>query len=213
MRLLLGRDYSQCACHVLHTSLMLLLACYTVLVMTETNTVWYGKTQQDSYLCKQNRNIWNLEIWAVEIFVQYASEVVGLLALCLRCSSTAGYSNAGTIEKHHEERHGERRSAVPPSVWQAAPQRECQPTPEATQLQQDIQDLSTHFTPIIHEEQAFSSTWRSHQSCMIFTRLPWTAFACEVQSCSLLPTLISIKARCWLAAAQFYQMCKVDTEC
>lgn len=60
---LLCSFHSPSGCHVLRTSLMLLLACYVVLVMRETNTVWYGKTQQGSYLCKQNRSRWDLGIW------------------------------------------------------------------------------------------------------------------------------------------------------
>lgn len=39
MRVAAMQHRSQSGCHVPHTSLMLLLACYVVLVMTETNTV------------------------------------------------------------------------------------------------------------------------------------------------------------------------------
>lgn len=74
--LLLCSNCSQSGCHVLRTSLMLLLVCYIMLAMTETKTVWEGKTQQDSYLCKQNRNRWDLWIWRGGIWVQYVSEVV-----------------------------------------------------------------------------------------------------------------------------------------
>lgn len=59
-----------------HTSPVLLLACYDVFAMTETNTVWYGKTQQGSYLCQQNRNRWDLRMRREQSQVQYASEVV-----------------------------------------------------------------------------------------------------------------------------------------
>lgn len=45
---------------------------------------------------------------------------------------------------------------------------------------------------------AFGNTWRSHQSSMIFTRIPWTSFACEEQSFFLFYGLISIKPCCWL---------------
>lgn len=48
---------------------------------------------------------------------------------------------------------------------------------------------------------AFSSTWRSHQSHMIFTRIPWTSFACEEQSLFLFYGLISIKPCCWLGTS------------
>lgn len=45
---------------------------------------------------------------------------------------------------------------------------------------------------------AFGSTWHSHQSCMIFTRIPWTAFACEEQSLLLFHKIISIRPCCWV---------------
>lgn len=142
--LLLYSDRSQSGCHVPHTSLMLLLACYVVLVMTETNTVWYGKAQQGSYLCKQNRNRWDLRIWGEKSWYSMLVRLwIFTNSLALQKRSRIFKSSDCAIEKYHRERQRQ-CSRGPASVWQAAPQRECQPTPEAMQLQQDIQDLSTH---------------------------------------------------------------------
>ena len=49
---------------------------------------------------------------------------------------------------------------------------------------------------------AFSSTWRSHLSLMIFTRIPWTSLACEEQSLFLFYSVISIKLCCWLGTSR-----------
>lgn len=153
----------------------------------------------------------NIRGWGGGILVQYASEGVDFSVLHSYCWREAGYSSAA-IEKYHGER--ERDSDGAPEAqrrfWQAAPLRECQPTPEATQLQQDIQDLSTHFAAIIHVKTGIRC---SHQSCMIFTRIPWTSFACEEQSLFLFYGLISIKPCCWLGTLRtvFENQCRMDT--
>lgn len=175
--------------------------------MTETNTVWYGKKQQGSYLCKQNWNRWDLRIWGEKSWYSMLVRLwIFSITLTLQKRSKIFKCSDCAIEKYHGERQ-RRRSRGPALVWQAAPRRECQPTPEATQLQQDIQDLSTHFSAIIHEKLALGSTWRSHQSCMKFTRIPWTSFACEEQILFLFYGLISIKPCCWLPCARFLKIC------
>lgn len=44
-------------------SMILLLSRYAVLAMTETNTVWYVKTQRCSYPCKQKRKWREFRVW------------------------------------------------------------------------------------------------------------------------------------------------------
>lgn len=65
------------------------------------------------------------------------------------------------------------------------------------QLQQDIQDLSTHFTVIIHEENWHSAAPDAHISpAYLQGSLELFFFACEEQSLSLFHGLISVKPRC-----------------
>ena len=127
------------------------------------------------------------------ILVQYASEGVDFSVLHSYCWREAGYSSAA-IEKYHGERERQRRrSRGPASVLTGSSTERMSANTEATQLQQDIQDLSTHFAAIIHEKTGIRC---SHQSFMIFTRIPWTSFACEEQSLFLFYGLISIKPCC-----------------
>lgn len=108
-------------------------------------------------MCKQNKNRWDqagrgTRFWWEEF--EYSMLMrLWILSIALTLQRSVGYSSVRPVllKKYHGKRQ-RRHSRGLVLVWQAAPQRECQPTPEATQLQQDIQDLSTHFTAIIHEK-------------------------------------------------------------
>lgn len=61
-------DFARVSCHSVSSaavcnSMILLISRYVVLAMTETNTVWYVKTQGCSYLCKQNRERREFRVW------------------------------------------------------------------------------------------------------------------------------------------------------
>lgn len=135
--------------------------------MTETYTVWYGgETRQDSYLCKQKIKQGTDERNMREGTWAYCTPVtlwIFSITPARQKRSRIFKGSDRAIEKY-QRRKQRRHSRGPASVWLAAPQRECQPTPEAMQLQQDIQDLSTHFTVIIHEENWHSAAPDAHIS-------------------------------------------------
>lgn len=165
--------------------------------MTETNTVSDGKTQQGPFLCKQNRNRWDLRIWRVGS-LQYG-EVVDF-QYC-----------AHIVE-------GKQDIEVQwLCYWKNLMERDRDSSPEALHWfdrQLHRENVSQHLKPcnfnktfriyqhisplLFMRKLAFGSTWHSHQSCMIFTRIPWTSFACEEQSCLLFHKIISIRPCCWL---------------
>lgn len=134
------------------------------------------------------------------ILVQYVLVRSWIVSITLTPQKRGRIFKCGdcSIEKHHKKRP-RRRSRGPASVWLAAPQRECQPTPDATQLQQDVQDLSTHFTAIIHEKNRRSAAPDAHISPAWYLQESLELFsACEEQSRFLFSGLISIKPCCWL---------------
>lgn len=66
--ILQNQDFARVSCHSVSStapcsSMILLISRYVVLAMTETNTVWYVKTQGCSYLCKQNRERRKFRVW------------------------------------------------------------------------------------------------------------------------------------------------------
>lgn len=173
--------------------------------MTETNTVWYGKTQQASYLCKQNRNRWDFGIWRK-----------GFEYSMLARSWIFQYYTPIAEEQQDIQAQGL-------CLWKNITERDRNGTPEAwywfdrplhrENVSQHLKPRNSnktfriyqHFSPLLFMRKlAFGSTWRSHQSRMIFTRIPWTLFACEEQSLFMFHGLISIKLFCWLGS-----LCKV----
>lgn len=120
----------------------------------------------------------------------------GFSVLRSHCGRKARYRSAVAVllKKPHGKRQRQ-LSRSPALIWQAAPQRECQPTPEAMQLQQDIQDLSTHFTAIIHEKTGI----RQHLTLTsVLHDIYKNPLNCEEQSCLLFHKIISIRPCCWL---------------
>lgn len=66
--ILQNQDVTRVSCHPVSStvpciSMILLLSRYVVLAMTETNTVWYVKTQGCSHPCKQKRNWGEFRVW------------------------------------------------------------------------------------------------------------------------------------------------------
>lgn len=125
-------------------SMILLLSRYAVLAMTETNTVWYVKTQGCSYPCKQKRKWREFRVWgedSLKIKCKWVDFQYTRLKPWNRCRI---YKCSDWAAGKYQEREGERErwcSRGPTLPWLAPPQRECQPTPEAIQLQHEIRDL------------------------------------------------------------------------
>lgn len=197
--LLLYSDRSQSGSHVLHNSLMFLLACQALFAMTETNTVWYGKTQQGSYLCKQNRNRWDLRIWGEQSWYSMLVRMwIFSITLTLQERGRIFKRSDCAIEKYQVKRH--RRCSTGPALvlTGSSTERMSANTWSYATPTRHSGFINTFHCYYSWGNWQFGSTWRSHQSRMIFTRISWTSFACEEQSLSLFSRLISIKLCFWL---------------
>lgn len=143
--ILQNQDFACVSCHSVSSkapcnAMILLISRYFVLALTETNTVWYVKTQGCSYLCKQNRErrefrVWGVDSWNIKwklVDFQYTRQQPRKQTIS-KCRDWA-------VGKYQRGR-ARRCSRGPTSAWLAPPQRECQPTPEATQLRHEVLDL------------------------------------------------------------------------
>ncbi len=124
----------------------------------------------------------------------------GFSVLHSHCTREAGYSSAATVLLKNIT--GRERDGAPEAQhrfdWQL----------HRENVSQHLKPRNSNKTFRIYQhisllffmrKLAFSSTWCSHQSRMIFTRIPWISFAWEEQSLFLFYGLISIKPCCWLA--------------
>lgn len=183
--ILQNQDVVRVSCHSVSStapciSMILLLSRYVVLAMTETNTVWYVKTQGCSYPCKQKSKWGEFRVWGEEyswnikckrVSFQYNRLKPQNRCRIYKCSDWA----AGKYQERERERNGapegqHRRD------WHL----------HRENVSQHLKQSSSNMRAGIHKhvslllfmrKLAFTSTWRSRQ--LTFTTISWTLYACR----------------------------------